>query len=142
VNTVLEIAKPSCVADDFGGEIVVLNIATGMYYSLRNLAAAVWRDLTAGCGVERLLAELEEINEAASAATAKFVGELQSAGLLRRGPSPLNHAAPLESPAFVASGEVMPILEGFEDMKEFILSDPIHDADDLLGWPAPRMNDS
>jgi hypothetical protein len=33
--SVLEVAKPDCVADDFGGEVVVLNIVTGVYFSLQ-----------------------------------------------------------------------------------------------------------
>src|SRR5262245_37967069 len=41
----LEIASPNCVADDFGGEIVALNLDSGFYFSFRDLAGAVWRDL-------------------------------------------------------------------------------------------------
>ena len=40
-HKVLEVAKPDCVADDFGGEVVVLNLVSGVYFSLRHLAAAV-----------------------------------------------------------------------------------------------------
>jgi hypothetical protein len=40
----LEVATPDCIADDFDGEVVVLNIASGIYFSLRDLAGAVWRD--------------------------------------------------------------------------------------------------
>jgi hypothetical protein len=27
-------------------------------------------------------------------------------------------------------------MQSFEDMKDLILADPIHDVDDQLGWPA------
>ena len=138
----LEIAKPSCVADDFGGEIVVLNIATGMYYSLRNLAAAVWRDLTAGCAVEHMLAELKDINEGVSANTAVFIDELQKAGLMRPAGVRVNGVIRLESAEAASRGDVGIIVEAFDDMREFILSDPIHDADELLGWPTPLMSNT
>src|ERR1035438_9324549 len=43
-----ELASPRCVAEDFGGEIVAINLDNGRYYSLRGFAFAVWHDLLAG----------------------------------------------------------------------------------------------
>ena len=67
---VLEVAKPDCVADDFGGEVVVLNLISGVYFSLRDLAAAVWRDLAAGHPVESLIAGISRIDEQIAESTA------------------------------------------------------------------------
>jgi hypothetical protein len=139
-NTLLELSKPDCVADDFGGEIVVLNIATGMYYSLRNFAAAVWRDLMAGVDVQHLLAELEAVDGGVSADAAAFIEELQKAGLVRPAGVRMNGITSLQSAEAVSRGDVAIVVEAFDDMREFILSDPIHDADELLGWPTPPMS--
>ena len=54
----LEIATPRCVADDFAGEIVALNLDTGFYFSLRGLAAAVWRDLAAHNSVGEIVSDI------------------------------------------------------------------------------------
>ena len=131
---VLEIAKPDCVADDFGGEVVVLNIATGVYFSLTDLAAEVWRDLAAGHPVDSLLAGINRVDERIAEATATLIDDFERAGLMRRSSRPLATTLP-ESIALVRKGEARLTIEAFEDMKDLILSDPIHDVDDQAAWP-------
>lgn len=136
----LEVAKPDCVADDFGCEIVALNCATGMYFSLTDLAAAIWRDLAAGHSVQSIISELSSINGRVADATAKFVNDIERAGLMRRtNPHPVERAAP-ESAALVSTGETRLTMQSFEDMKDLILADPIHEADHQVGWPLPRTD--
>jgi hypothetical protein len=138
---VLELAKPDCVADDFGGEVVVLNIATGVYFSLRDLAAAVWRDLAAGHPGESLIAGMNQIDGQIGKATSIFVENLEGAGLMRRtSPRPIGTAIP-ESVELVRIGEARLTMQSFDDMKDLILSDPIHDVDEQLGWPALQRTD-
>jgi hypothetical protein len=81
---VLEVAKPNCVADDFGGEVVVLNLVSGVYFSLRDLAAAVWRDLAAGHPVRSLIAGINRVDERIAAATAALIDNFEQTGLMRR----------------------------------------------------------
>src|SRR5690348_5828257 len=94
---VLEIAKPDCVADDFGGEVVVLNLASGVYFSLRDLAAAVWRDLAAGNSIESLIAGINRIDERTADATTKLIDSFERAGLMRVNPRPAETMEPPES---------------------------------------------
>jgi hypothetical protein len=132
---VLELSKPDCVADDFGGEVVVLNLVSGVYFSLRDLAAAVWRDLAAGHPPELLVDGINRVDERIAEATATLIDDFERAGLMRRGsPRPVEMTAP-ESIAVLRAGEARLTFECFEDMKDLILSDPIHDSDDQMGWP-------
>src|SRR5262245_41871953 len=78
-----EIAEPGCVAEEFGGEVVVLNSATGVYFSLTELAGAVWRDLTAGHSADSLISGIGGIDKQAGQATIDFIHKLEAAGLLR-----------------------------------------------------------
>jgi hypothetical protein len=127
--------KADCVADDFGGEVVVLNLVSGVYFSLRDLAAAVWRDLAAGHPPELLVDGINRVDERIAEATATLIDDFERAGLMRRGsPRPVEMTAP-ESIAVLRAGEARLTFECFEDMKDLILSDPIHDSDDQMGWP-------
>ena len=132
----LEVAAPDCVADDFGGEIVALNSVTGIYFSLTDLAAAVWRDLAAGHSVESIIGGINRVDGRIAEMTAKFIEDLERVGLMRRTSQHPVERAPPESVALVNTGETRLTIQSFEDMKDLILADPIHDADDQLGWPA------
>jgi|SoiMethySBSTD1v2_1073268.scaffolds.fasta_scaffold1995214_1 coenzyme PQQ synthesis protein D (PqqD) len=135
---VLEIVTSDCVAEDFAGEIVVLNIVSGVYFSIRDLAAAVWRDLAAGQPVESLIEGLGGIDEEIAEKVAGFIDELEDAGLMRRRNSRPVQSRELESIALVCNGETRLTFQSFEDMKDLILADPIHDAEDDKGWPVLR----
>jgi len=138
---VLEVAKPDCIADNFGDEVVVLNLVSGVYFSLRDLAAAVWRDLAAGHPVGSLISSIDRVDGGIAEATVKLIDNFERAGLMRRAsPRPVETVEP-ESMALVHRGEARLTIESFEDMKDLILSDPIHDVDDQIGWPAPRDPD-
>jgi hypothetical protein len=132
---VLEVAKPDCVADDLDGEIVVLNLVSGVYFSLRNLAAAVWRDLAAGHSVDSLISGIGRVDERIAEATATLIGNFEQTGIMRQAsPRPVDTEP--ESIALVRTGEARLTIESFEDMKELVLSSPvhIHDVDDKMGW--------
>jgi hypothetical protein len=132
---VLEVAKPDCVADDLDGEIVVLNLVSGVYFSLRNLAAAVWRDLAAGHSVGSLISGIGRVDERLAEATATLIDNFEQTGIMRQA-SPRPVETEPESIALVRTGEARLTIESFEDMKELVLSSPvhIHDADEQMGW--------
>ena len=96
----VELAEPDCVAEDFDGEVVVLNSATGVYFSLTGLAAGVWRDLMAGQSLDALLDAIRSIDTQVHQATMDFIHRLQAAGLVR----PRSATAPSASSAESARG--------------------------------------
>jgi hypothetical protein len=139
---VLEVAKPDCVADNFDDEVVVLNLVSGVYFSLRDLAAAVWRDLVAGHSVDSLISGMSRVDEGIAAATAALIDQFEQTGLLRQASPRRPESDEPESVALVRTGEARLTIESFEDMKDLILSDPIHDADEKMGWPTLRHADN
>jgi hypothetical protein len=137
-----EIAEPDCVAEDFGDEVVVLNSATGVYFSLTDLAAGVWRDLMAGHSVNSLISGIGGVDKHASQATLDFIRNLEAAGLLRQRSAPVSIASSAKSIALATAGKTRLTIESFDDMKDLILADPIHDVDEEIGWPTrPRTRD-
>jgi hypothetical protein len=132
---VLEVAKPDCVAEDLHDEIVVLNLVSGVYFSLRNLAAAVWRDLAAGHSAGSLISGISRVDERIGVATAELIDKFEQTGIMRQvSPRPVETEP--ESLASVRMGEARLTIESFDDMKELVLSSPVHiyDTDDQMGW--------
>ena len=133
-----EIAEPDCVAEDFGSEVVVLNSATGVYFSLTDLAAAVWRDLMVGHSVYSLISGIGRIDRQASQATIDFIRKLEMAGLIRQRRASVPIASSAESIVLTTAGKTGLTIQSFDDMKDLILADPIHDVDEEIGWPTGR----
>jgi hypothetical protein len=139
--TVLEVSVPACAAEDLHDEVVALNVETGVYFSLRDMAAVVWRDLAAGHAVETIAALMLKAT-GSNDAVLDMISRFQAHGLMRRSSS----APATTQPAITAaleSGSRDLTFESYEDMKDLILSDPIHDVDAAAGWPArPPQHDA
>src|SRR3569623_1921966 len=85
---ILEVSTPDCVANDFDGEIVALNLSSGVYWSLRDLAAALWRDVTSGHNPIAIAERLAQIDSDIADKSQLIITDLVNAGLLRPcGPS-------------------------------------------------------
>jgi hypothetical protein len=138
--TVLEIAAPACAAQDFDGEIVALNLSNGIYCSFRDLAVALWRDLAAGHPVETLAALLAPAL-GGTQAVQDFTARITEQGLMRPAentavPNGQALGEPQVATALAAGTTPALTFEVFEDMKNLLLFDPVHEVDEVKGWPA------
>jgi hypothetical protein len=132
MTTVLEVARPQCATETLEDEVVALNVETGIYFSMRGLSAALWQDLAAGHPVETLAANGNEAEQISA-----FGEQLVRYGLMR----PAVPRPPAGAPAsreLLGEGAQEIVFEVYEDMQDLILSDPIHDVDETVGWPAPK----
>ncbi len=133
-----ELAAPGCVADDFSGEIIAINLESGRYFSLRGIAYTVWQDLIAGYSPRTIRDSLTSIDVTLADATAAFVADLERHGLIR----PSVHATvidrPMMSVPLAQEGVALPVVEVFDDMVDLITADPIHEVDEQSGWPIRR----
>lgn len=123
------IAGPDIVFEDFGGDLVVLNIATGQYFGFNATAAKLWQALMAGVRPTTLFAA-----RVAPEAMRGFLERLTECGLVTpsdRAESPL--ADHLRS-ALMAN-PTPPTVDVYEDLADLIVADPIHDAETGEGWP-------
>jgi hypothetical protein len=134
-KTILEIAAPNCVAQDFEGEIIALNLAKGTYYSLRGLAAVLWRDLAAGHPVETLAA-LAADRLGGTQPVLDFVANATAHGLMQPASNVVTPLAELRlGQALAGAGIGELVFEVFDDMNSLILLDPVHEVDEKRGWP-------
>lgn len=114
------------------GEVVVINLENGFYYSLLDLSAALWHLAASGLDldaiVERVAATYPDVTDAAGA-TRAFLDELVAEQLLVDG-----EGSPAPAEAGLPTRYTAPLLEKFTDMQELLMLDPIHEVDSI-GWP-------
>lgn len=130
------------VHETIDGETILIHLETGIYYSLDGVGSEVWELLAAGARREAVLAAASDRYIASpseiEAALAGFTAELLHQGLLiecEPGPTETTLSLPPGRIPFVD-----PVLHVYEDMKEFMLVDPLHDVDEVAGWPHARAD--
>ena len=119
-------------AEDFDGEFVVLDLASGKYFSLAGSSAIVWRGLMAGHSVETLCASLPA-DDPRRAGVAGLVASLVSHELII--PATPDQPGPASIADELAAGPEGFGIEVFEDLSDLLVADPIHDVDPQAGWP-------
>jgi Coenzyme PQQ synthesis protein D (PqqD) len=122
------------------GEVIMIHLLIGTYYSLGGAGADIWASLASGRGRAETLALLERRYDADPVLLTEtvddFVKRLAEEDLLE----PTVDGAPAP-PATEPAGERLPFkgpeLEKYTDMQDFLLVDPIHETD-ATGWPNPH----
>jgi Coenzyme PQQ synthesis protein D (PqqD) len=120
------------------GEVILINLDTGTYYSLRETGADVWRGVEESAAEGEIVAALAETYGAAADEVAPSVAALLDS--LERE----QLIAPAEEPTSFGAFELSereetrsfraPVLEKHTDMQDLILLDPVHEVD-ARGWP-------
>ncbi len=142
------IKRPRVIHQTLDGEVVIINLETGNYYSMLGAGAEIWRAIERNADLENIVAALGRkyagTRDGLAGAVARFVEQLQQEGLIEasgqgapEGPqtlAPAPDAAPVHERAAFES----PVLEKYDDMQDLILLDPVHEIDEEKGWPHVR----
>jgi Coenzyme PQQ synthesis protein D (PqqD) len=142
MNRLLEINAPSVVSEIIDGEVIIMNLKSGNYYSSDKVGAVVWTWIEEGktereihgLAASRYRADAQDISDALGS----FYGQLVEEGLVREVEAP--PAGVVAAGAGNGAGEDMffaPELHAYKDMQDLLLLDPIHDVD-TVGWPKAR----
>ena len=138
-STPVAIDSRRVVHETIDGEVILIQLETGFYYTLDGAGAEIWEMLVGGRDPATIACALSESNGDDAAATRATVNglvrELCSESLLVGDP-PVNGVAP----AGAASGLTPPVLRKYTDMEDFLLVDPVHEVDDR-GWPNVKAGD-
>ena len=138
------INSPKVLQETIDGEVVIINLDTGHYFSLLKTGAKIWRDIEQGITqidiVNRLHHQYEGDRTAIEQVVHQFLAELQQEELIVSTSSSQSQAATQHLPpsAATAALEMLtfepPTLEKFTDMEDLLSIDPIHEVDGR-GWP-------
>lgn len=118
------VASNDIVHEDFGGDMVILNLASGQYFGLNPAGSLVWAAILEGGTVD----DLAE-NPKAQTWISDFVGHLKGFGLIVENPSGGKLG---KAPLGLTEA---PSIEVYDDLADLITADPIHDVDAQAGWP-------
>jgi hypothetical protein len=122
------------------GEIIVMHLQSGNYYSLVGSGAEIWTQVIAGAPVDTILAQWDSAATADAefikSATHGFVQQLIDEALIVPAPVDVVEAAMALSapPAGALRPFEPPMIQKFTDMQGLLLVDPIHEVD-AMGWP-------
>ena len=121
------------------GEVIIVHVVTGAYYSLNGSAAAIWGWLDRGADIASIAKRVSELNggndEGVTDELQRFTSDLEKEGLISPAPSAAGSDALLDdSPAEGIAPFIAPKFEKYSDMEELLLVDPIHEVSPQ-GWP-------
>ncbi len=122
-----EVNRPDVVDESVDGEVLIVHLGTGTYYSSRGAGDAAWQMLASG----RTPAEAATPLGQSEQALQQFLAQLVAEDLLRPRSGDVSDIAELQPVA----GPLL--LEKYTDMQELLLLDPIHDVEQQ-GWPAAK----
>lgn len=138
---------PNIVSNTFDGEVVIINMEKGTYYTLSQSGTDIWNGVTQGMAEETLLDALLEKYQGERAAIendlATLLAQLVDEGLLvvdaaGQGVTTVvqeSHDRGVSRLAFQP-----PLLQKFTDMEAILMLDPIHEVD-ATGWPNAKRPD-
>ena len=137
---------PKIVSETIDGEVIILNLDRGRYYSLTRAGTDAWTAIGRAASGEEIVGELLDRYDGARSdveqAVHQLLDELRREELILplppdpSGPaisaadaSPAADGSQGNRPAFQA-----PVLQTYTDMEDLLLLDPIHEVDES-GWP-------
>jgi hypothetical protein len=146
MNQVLKVNHPQVVCETIDGEVVIIHLETGCYYSLTHTGAAIWRMVEQQSDSKALMQEITQAYngspEEISVQVFEFLDHLQQEDLIRVDPGAIENTAPPAMQTILESADKphfeRPLLEKFSDMEDLLLLDPIHEVDVDAGWPSTK----
>ncbi len=133
---------PNVVSETIDGEVIVINLANGNYYSLDSVGASIWAWIEQGAAQNEIVDWLPNAYDCNGqdvvSSVQSFVNTLETEGLIL--PQAINGTTAMSFPVPAKKAPFqMPTLNTFNDMQDLLLLDPIHDVDET-GWPQQRSD--
>lgn len=155
MHITFRVNSPQVVCETIDGEVVIVHLEKGYYYSLLKTGAEVWRGIERRSNRPSLIHDLAQTYEASSEEIATAVDEFLDkllheelilpvedesgatdcngkGAVISVKPNPEGTASSLKLPF------EKPMLEKFTDMEDLLLLDPIHEVDVEAGWPSAK----
>lgn len=129
-----QVAGSDIVAETFDGDVVVLDLSCGKYFSFNDSACALWEGLSSGVRPDALLGGAH----VPASAVETLLGQLLEYRLLAASAEPAGTPSPALLDRLAAAKEP-PEVTVFDDLADLFLADPIHDVEEPTGWPAVKQ---
>jgi hypothetical protein len=140
-ETRFRIDAQNVVHETVDGEVIAIDLADGSYYSLSGSGPVAWGLLSAGASAAEVGRALEARFDAGpgviEAAVAGLLTRLSESGLIVADDDAVAPAPPEAAENGSREEFSPPVLERYDDMKDYFLLDPIHEVNPAAGWPKP-----
>ncbi|HZT52759.1 MAG TPA: PqqD family protein [Gaiellaceae bacterium] len=142
----LRVNTPHVIHETIDGEVIVINLASGNYYSMRGAGADVWEIVQAQPGtdasgiVAAVSQRFDAPTETVEREVAAFLEELRREELIAATEDGAAAATAVLDGLPDADGRrpfEPPQLEKYTDLQDLVLLDPVHEVD-ATGWPHPK----
>jgi coenzyme PQQ synthesis protein D (PqqD) len=147
----LRVNAPQVIHEMIDGEVIIINLASGNYYSVKGCGADVWDVIQQSSGaasaeiVAALATRFDSSASEIEAHVLRFLDELRDESLIVGADEAGEPASAF--PVAATNGQPQqqdfepPVLEKYTDMQDLVLLDPVHEVD-ATGWPQPRPDAS
>lgn len=130
--------NPPCISEVIAGDAVAINLDTGSYYSMVGVAGQVWECLSQGYSIRKIIDAIKIEGGEASMLESKlstFIASLCTEGLLKE----VDFANEERLAVIQVNVEELDLnFKVYTDMQELLSLDPVHDADETMGWPKAK----
>lgn len=145
----VKVNAPQVIHETIDGEVIVINLGTGSYYSLKGSGADVWGLIEGPDGVAAsdlaaaLATRFDTPRSQLETSLRPFLAELSAEELVSWSTTTVSTPAPPTGDHWRSNGHAgaasfaPPVLEKFTDMQDLVLLDPVHEVA-ATGWPERR----
>lgn len=129
-----EVVEPSAIYEFVDGEVLALNLMSGIYVQMKQLSAELFHALATGTSTEVIVsaARTAGYSDAQITEFDTHYSNWVALGLLRIAQEP---GRP-KSESFALTPALQFVEEQWDDLSELIMMDPVHDVSPQ-GWPTP-----
>jgi hypothetical protein len=141
-TTWFKINSPAVIFETMDNEVIIINLDIGYYYSVRGLGADIWMLINQDTSYEKIYstiaAHFQQPLENIASYIQPFLDKLLKENLITQQSRP--EKSNLDSiDAFHSNSTYeTPILQKYDDMKNLLFLDPIHEVDEQ-GWPSQNV---
>ena len=141
-----KINTPNIVHELIDGEVIIVNLKQGDYYSLLNTSAEIWTEIEREQSSAQIVAQLtqnyQEEPEIIAQGVQLFIDQLIEEGIITELAGDIQENE-IVSHGFGNNGIdkspfEMPKLSKYTDMEDLLALDPIHEVDET-GWPNAKL---
>jgi len=139
----LRVNSPHVIHETIDGEVIVINLASGNYYSVKGAGADIWDVLQSSPGINAsaitaaIVSRFDRASEAVEHEIAAFLEHLRQEDLVAAADNGAVTGSNGISVGDSAKTYEPPLLEKYTDMQDLVLLDPVHEVD-ATGWPHPK----
>ena len=120
-------------SETFDQDTVVINFATGTYFSLLGSAPLIWNLLQSATSLDAILASLGADAGDARHDVQAMLDNLIAENCVRA--VQVDESQSGRPPGRSLVPYTPPVVQTFHDLQELIVVDPVHEVDEIDGWP-------